>query len=169
VGATAKHFPGLGSAALNTDDGPATVRRSRRLLLREDVAPYRAAIRAEVPVIMASHALYPALDRDRIASQSRPVLRGLLRERLRFDGVVVTDSIEAQAVLRRSSVETAAVRSVAAGADQVLMSGSASWKLLYPRLLREARRSPAFRARVREAAARVIELKRRLGLRAPAP
>ena len=167
VGATAKHFPGLGGAAFNTDEAPATVRRSRRVLLREDLAPFRAAIAADVPLIMSSHALYPALDGRRIASQSPAILRELLRRRLGFDGVVVTDSIEARAVLSRSSVETAAVRSVAAGADQVLMSGSASWKLVYPRLIAQARRSPAFRSRVREAAARVIELKRRLGLRAP--
>ena len=169
VAATAKHFPGLGGAALNTDDGPATVRRSRAQLMGQDLAPFRAAIRVGVPLIMASHALYPALDRRRIASQSPGILRGLLRRRLGFDGVVVTDSIEAQAVLRRSSVQAAAVRSVAAGADQVLMSGSASWKLVFPRLMAEARRSGAFRRRVREAAARVIDLKRALGLRRPAP
>jgi beta-N-acetylhexosaminidase len=169
VAATAKHFPGLGGAMFNTDEAPATVRHSRARLLREDLAPYRAAIRAEVPLIMASHALYPAFDGANIASQSRRILRGLLRGRLGFDGVVVTDSVEARAVLRRSSVQEAAVRSIAAGADQVLMSGSASWKLVFPRLMAQARRSTAFRRRVREAAARVIDLKRELGLRAPRP
>jgi beta-N-acetylhexosaminidase len=169
VAATAKHFPGLGGAAANTDDAPATIRRSRGQLFREDLAPFRAAIDVRVPLVMAAHALYPALDARRIASQSPPILRSLLRRRLGFDGVVITDSIEARAVLRRSSVQAAAVRSIAAGADQVLMSGSASWKLVFPRLMAEARRSPAFRNRVRDSAARVIELKRSLGLRPPRP
>jgi beta-N-acetylhexosaminidase len=113
---------------------------------------------------MASHALYPAFDRDRIASQSRALLVSLLRERLGFRGVVVTDSIEAQAVLARSGVAEAAERSVEAGADLVLMTGSGSWNLVQPRLVRRARRDAEFRARVREAAARVRRLKRTIGL-----
>ncbi len=81
--------------------------------------------------------------------------------------MLVTDSIEAEAVIGRQAVEEAAERSVAAGCDLILMTGSGSPKLVYPRLLQAARRSPAFRRRVRESAARVIALKRRLGLRAP--
>lgn len=164
---TVKHFPGFGSALRNTDDGPVTIDRDRAALEDRDLAPFRAAVRAGVPLAMASHALYPALDRRRIASQSPAILRTLLRRRLRFRGAVVTDSIEADAVLRRSSVGLAAVRSVAAGADLVLMTGSGSWRLIFPRLLREARRSAAFRARVMEAAARVRRLKRIPGLRSP--
>jgi len=92
------------------------------------------------------------------------VLEDLLRGELQFDGAVVTDSIEAQAVLDRSDVATAAERSVAAGVDLVLMTGSGSWNLIYPRLLRRARRDAAFRKRVTESADRVLALKRRLGL-----
>lgn len=161
VAATAKHFPGLGRATVNTDDGSATIDASRAEL-EADLEPFRAAIAADVPLIMAGHALYPALDPDRIASQSAPVLDGLLRGELDYDGVIVTDSIEAQAVLDRSDVATAAVRSVAAGVDIVLMTGSGSWNLVYPRLLRRARQSPAFRVRVQESAARVLALRRRL-------
>jgi beta-N-acetylhexosaminidase len=130
-----------------------------------DLVPFRAAVDAGVPLVMASHALYPALDPRRIASQSVPILQGLLRGRLRFRGAIVTDSIEARAVIRRSDVGTAAVRSVAAGADLVLMTGPGSFRLVFPRLLAEARRSVSFRARVLDAANHVHELKRRLGLR----
>jgi len=166
VGATVKHFPGLGSATVNTDDGSATIGDSRAAL-EVTLAPFRAAVRAGTPLVMASHALYPALDPDAIASQSRPILVELLRGRLGFEGAVITDSIEAQAVLDRSDVATAAERSVRAGADVVLMTGSGSWNLVYPRLLERARSDPDFRARVGEAAARVLALKRRLGLRSP--
>jgi beta-N-acetylhexosaminidase len=160
VAATAKHFPGLGGALANTDDVATTVD------LREarDLPPFRAAIAADVPLVMLSHALYPALDGKRIASQSHAIATGLLRDRLGFRGVTVTDSVEAQAVLDRSGVAAAAERSVAAGADLILMTGSGSWNAVYPRLLRRARRDPAFRARVRKSAARVLQLKRRLGL-----
>jgi beta-N-acetylhexosaminidase len=155
VAGTAKHFPGLGRAQVNTDDGPATVGGA----LTEDLIPFRAAVEADAPLIMLSHALYPALDRERIASQSPRIVTGLLRERLGYDGVIVTDSLEAQAVLDRSGVARAAERSLRAGADLILTTGSASWNLVHPWLLREARESPAFRKRVRESAARVLGLK----------
>jgi beta-N-acetylhexosaminidase len=163
VGATVKHFPGLGRARSNTDDAGVTIPGR----LGSDLVPFRAAIGAGAPLVMASHGLYPAYDRSRIASQSPAILGGLLRRQLGFRGVVVTDSIEAQAVLARSSVAVGAERSLTAGADLVLMTGSGSYKVVYPKLLGDARRSPRLRARIREAAARVLALKRRLGLRPP--
>jgi beta-glucosidase-like glycosyl hydrolase len=102
---------------------------------------------------MVSHARYPALDPDHIASQSRAIVTGLLRRRLGFRGAVITDSLEARAVLARTSVATAAVQSLRAGADLVLLTGPGSYPHVYRRLLREARRSPAFRARLRAARA----------------
>jgi beta-N-acetylhexosaminidase len=165
VAATAKHFPGLGAAAANTDDAPVTVGSSRPRLEAVDLVPFRAAITERVSLVMASHALYPAYDRGRIASQSPALLGGLLRGRLHFRGAVITDSLEAQAVLDRSNVAVAARRSIEAGADLVLMTGSASWNAVFPALLREARRSPSLRRRVERSAARVLALKRALGLR----
>jgi beta-N-acetylhexosaminidase len=155
VAATAKHFPGLGRAQVNTDDASAVVAGP----LTADLAPFRAAVQADAPLVMLSHALYPDLDPDRIASQSPSIVTGLLRERLGYDGVIVTDSIEAQAVVDRSGVARAAERTLRAGADLVLTTGSASWNLIHPWLLREARASPAFRKRVRQSAARVVGLK----------
>jgi beta-N-acetylhexosaminidase len=165
VGATAKHFPGLGRATANTDDTSVTVPASRAALDQTDLVPFRAAVRAGVPLVMVSHARYPALDGARIASQS-PVVDGLLRRELGFRGVAVTDSLEAQAVLDRSGVAEAAQRSVAAGVDLVLMTGSGSFNQVQPPLLARARRDAAFRRQVTRAADRVLALKRRLGLRA---
>jgi beta-N-acetylhexosaminidase len=155
VAATVKHFPGLGGATVNTDDGPATV----EVPVDRDLVPFKAAIEEGVPLVMLSHASYPELDSRRIASQSRPIVTGLLRERLGFDGVIVTDSLEAAAVLARSGVAVAAERSIRAGADLVLMTGSASWNDVFPHLLAEARRDPALQARIRTSAARVLALK----------
>jgi beta-N-acetylhexosaminidase len=155
VAPTAKHFPGLGRAQVNTDDASALVTGP----VTDDLVPFQAAIEARAPLIMLSHALYPDLDPDRIASQSHEIVTGLLRDRLGYEGVIVTDSIEAQAVLNRSGVGRAAERSVRAGADLVLTTGSASWSQIHPWLLREARTSAPFRERVRESAARVLQLK----------
>jgi beta-N-acetylhexosaminidase len=167
VAATAKHFPGLGAAAANTDDAPVTIVGGRAELEARDLPPFRAAIEAETPLVMASHALYPAYDESEIASQSRAVLAGLLRRELGFRGVVVTDSMEAEAVLARSGVAEAAERSVEAGADLLLLTGSGSWTEVFPRLLARARASADFRERVARSAARVLELKQELGLAVP--
>jgi beta-N-acetylhexosaminidase len=167
VAATVKHFPGLGRAVDNTDDKGVTVPAPRGQLDTDDLTPFDVAVGARVPLVMASHALYPALDPDHIASQSPAILENLLRRKMRFRGVVVTDSLEAQAVLERSNIAQAAERSVAAGVDLVLMTGSGSWREVYPRLLRHARSDPRFAARVRESASRVLALKKSLGLRQP--
>jgi beta-N-acetylhexosaminidase len=158
VAATAKHFPGLGGATVNTDDAPSTVRTP----IGRDLVPFRAAIDEAVPLVMLSHASYPELDTQRLASQSRAIVSGLLRRRLGFEGVIVTDSLEAEAVLARSGVADAAERSIRAGADLILMTGSASWNDVFPHLLAEARADRAFRERIRESAARVLALRRAL-------
>jgi beta-N-acetylhexosaminidase len=169
VAATAKHFPGLGAATVNTDDAAVTIRSSAAQLEASALAPFRAAIAADVPLVMVSHALYPALDRARIASQSPVVLQDLLRGELGFEGVIVTDSMEAEAVLRRSPTPAAAVRSVAAGADLLLTTLSASYAPVLDRLVAAAERSPELRARIDESAGRVLALKERLGLALPPP
>jgi beta-N-acetylhexosaminidase len=163
VAPTVKHFPGIGAAAENTDDAVVRIARSRAELERVDLAPFRAAVAAGVPLVMVGHGRYPALDRFRIASQSEPIIDGLLRGELGFDGVVVTDSLEARASLSTGSLERVAERSVRAGADVLLLTGRGSYRPVYAHLLALARSDPAFRDRVRASAARVLALKASLG------
>ena len=146
VGATAKHFPGLGAATSNTDDAPASVP-----LTPTDLEPFKAAIAAGVPLVMASHALYPNVDRRNLASQSPALLRDLLRGRLRYRGTIITDSMEAQAVTSRSSRRRRRPSARwLAGADLILMTGDGSFRPVSLSLLARARRDRAFRARVRD-------------------
>ncbi len=98
---------------------------------------------------------------SRIASQSRPIIDGLLRDELGFRGVVVTDSMEAGASLATGDVTKVSERAIRAGADLLLLTGRGSYVPVYRHLLAVARRSPEFRERVRESAARVVALKRR--------
>lgn len=159
IAPAAKHFPGIGGAAANTDDAVVRITRSRAELERVDLAPFRAAVAAGVPLVMVGHGRYPVLDRFRIASQSQPIIDGLLRGELGFDGVVVTDSLEARASLATGSLERVAECAVRAGADLLLLTGRGSYQPVYDYLLAVARSDPAFRARVRESAARVLALK----------
>jgi beta-N-acetylhexosaminidase len=155
----AKHFPGIGGAAANTDGAVVRIPRSRAELERVDLAPFRAAIAAGVPLVMVGHGRYPALDRFRIASQSTPIIDGLLRSELGFGGVVVTDSLEARASLATGPLEKVAERAVRAGADLLLLTGRGSYRVVYDHLLSVAKSDPAFAARARESAARVLALK----------
>ena len=161
VAATAKHFPGLGGAPANTDRAIVTIRRSRAQLNAVDLAPFRAAIAAGAPLVMVGHARYPALDSARVASQSRRIIDQLLRRELGFRGVVVTDSLEAQASLATGSIVAVSERAVRAGADLLLLTGAGSYAPVYRHLLSVAARDRSFRERVREAAARVLALKAR--------
>jgi beta-N-acetylhexosaminidase len=155
VATTVKHFPGLGGATVNTDDGPATVNRTRDEI-EADLEPFRAAFEAGTEFVMASHATYPALDPDRIASQSPVVIDGLLRRELGYRGVVMTDSLEAAAVQEVADVEEAAIASARAGVDVILTTGRGSYIRVFRALLAEARSDPEFRDRVRASAARVL-------------
>ena len=161
IAAAAKHFPGIGAAPATTDDAVVTIRRSRAALEKVDLLPFAAAIAAGVPLVMVGHARYPALDRARIASQSRPIIEGVLRQELGFRGVVVTDSLEARASLATGSITTVSERAIRAGADLVLLTGRGSYAPVYRHLLAVARRDSAFRARVEESVARVLALKAR--------
>jgi beta-N-acetylhexosaminidase len=159
VAPTAKHFPGLGGAKANTDDGPVTIARTRTQLEATDLPPFRSAISEGVQLVMVSHARYPALDGSRIASQSRLIIGGLLRGKLGYRGVVVTDSMEAAASLATGPITATSERAVRAGADLLLLTGRGSYRPVYEHLLAKARHSASFRQRVREAAARVLALK----------
>ncbi len=122
VAATAKHFPGLGSAARgqNTDTTAVTVRVGMSGLRGTDEAPYVAAIAAGVKLVMVSWAVYPALDPAVPAGLSRTVVQSELRSRLHYTGVTVTDALEAGALKAYGTTARRAVLAAQAGMDLIL-------------------------------------------------
>ncbi|MFJ8622507.1 glycoside hydrolase family 3 N-terminal domain-containing protein [Kitasatospora sp. NPDC093550] len=124
VAATAKHFPGLGTAARdeNTDERPVTLTVPLEQLRARDETPYRSAIAAGVRLVMASWAVYPALDPERPAGLSPTVIQGELRDRLKFRGVTVTDAMEAGALAPYGGTGARAVAAAGAGMDLLLCS-----------------------------------------------
>lgn len=121
MAATAKHFPGLGRAAENTDFAPTSV-SAPRAALRADLEPFETAIAAGVRLVMMSSASYPALGSDAPAVTSPELVTKLLRERLGFDGVVITDDLLAPAISGSLSPGQAALASKAAGVDVLLFA-----------------------------------------------
>jgi beta-N-acetylhexosaminidase len=124
VAATLKHFPGHGDT--DTDSHLALPRLHRNLetLDAVDLVPFRAGIEAGAAVVMSAHIVLPALDPEMPGTLSRAVLHGLLRERLGFDGLVVTDALDMRAIEDRWSAAEAAVLALAAGADLPLAIGT---------------------------------------------
>jgi beta-N-acetylhexosaminidase len=122
VAATAKHFPGLGSAATtqDTDAGPVTLTASLSKLRSTDEVPYPAAISAGVKLVMVSWAVYPALDSSRPAGLSPTVIQQELRGRNRFTGVTITDALEAGALKAFGPTSQRAVTAATAGMDLIL-------------------------------------------------
>src|SRR5690242_5453101 len=124
VAATAKHFPGLGSATKNqnTDLGPVTLNVSLTKLRATDEVPYPAAVTAAVKLVMVSWAIYPALDSRRPAGLSPAVIGQELRARQGFSGVTVTDALEAGALNAFGTTGQRAVAAAGAGMDLILCS-----------------------------------------------
>src|SRR5438093_6260595 len=157
VAATAKHFPGLGTARANTDVARVVVRSPRTDLDRR-LEPFRRAIDSGVRMVMVSNAVYPAYDGSRApALFSRRIVRGLLRGTLGFRRVVITDSMEAPA---SSAPADGPARAIAAGVDVLLYTSERGGAAGYGRLLALARASPDLRRDLAASYARVISLKR---------
>jgi beta-N-acetylhexosaminidase len=124
VAATAKHFPGLGSATASqdTDSGPVTLNVSLSQLHGTDEVPYPSAVAAGVKLVMVSWAIYPALDPSLPAGLSPVVVQQELRTRNNFQGVTITDALEAGALGAFGTTQQRAVSAAYAGMDLILCS-----------------------------------------------
>ncbi len=120
----AKHFPGHGDTSLDSHIASPRLDLTAEQLAMRELRPFEAAIQAGVPMMMTGHLLVPALDPDpkHTATLSPAIVTGLLRERLRFSGVVVTDALEMHGATALGSHGEVAVRAIEAGVDLLLYS-----------------------------------------------
>jgi beta-N-acetylhexosaminidase len=123
VAACGKHFPGHGDTSTDSHLELPLVEHPPERLREVELAPFRAAIEAQVATIMTAHVLVPALDEERAATLSRKVVTGLLRDELHFDGVILSDDLDMKAISTHHTVPAAAVLAVEAGCDGVLICG----------------------------------------------
>ncbi|WP_250008501.1 glycoside hydrolase family 3 N-terminal domain-containing protein [Actinoplanes sp. M2I2] len=160
---TLKHFPGLGRVRVNTDvstgatDTVATV---------DDpyLAPFKAGITSGSAAVMISSARYPKIDPSAVAAFSKPVITGLLRERIGFRGLVVSDDLGAARAVTAYPPAQRAVRFVAAGGDLVLTIVPSDAAPMAGALIDKAETDQSFRARVDDAARHVLQAKAQAGL-----
>jgi beta-N-acetylhexosaminidase len=165
--ACGKHFPGHGDTSTDSHVDLPVVNQPAARIDAVELAPFRAAIAAGVTSMMTAHVVYPAIDPDCPATLSAGVCTGL-RERLGFDGMLVSDDLEMQAISSRWSTGDAAVQAVAAGCDALLVCWSdEKQEQAVDALVREAERSPTFRSRCEHALRRTIAARRRASPGAP--
>ncbi|MGW0626751.1 glycoside hydrolase family 3 protein [Streptomyces sp. NPDC002758] len=163
VAATAKHFPGHGDTAVDSHYGFPVITHSREVWESLDAVPFRAAIRAGIDSIMTAHIQFPALDDSGDpATLSHPILTGILREELGYDGCVVTDSLGMEGVRTKYGDDRVPVLALKAGVDQLLNPPNldVSWNAV----LAAVRSGELTEARLDESILRVLRLKDRLGL-----
>jgi len=170
---TIKHFPGLGEANLDTHHELPNVEKSWKKLWDEDMAPYRA-LRRESPLILVGHAAYPAVTRNRTpASLSKKWITDILRKKIGYRGLIVSDDLEMGGVFKAAPVEHGAVEHIRAGGDLCLICHvEENVVRSYEALVKEAERDQSFARRVKESVARLLAFKKKskeLKRRAPAP
>ena len=158
----AKHFPGLGEANLDTHHELPSVKKSFQKLWSEDLVPYRV-MRRELPMVLVGHANYPTVTRDGApASLSKKWITQVLRQKIGYRGLVVSDDLEMGGVLNAGPIEQAAVQHIRAGGDLCLICHKEDGILRsYEAIIREAERDRKFAQRVKESAARVLAFKKK--------
>jgi len=165
---TLKHFPGLGRVLENTDTAAHAV---------DDVAttddpylgPFVAGIKASTGAVMVSSATYPKLDPGSIATFSEPIVTGLLRDKLGFTGLIVSDSLAGAAAVASVPVGQRAVKFIQAGGDLALVTTYTKAAAMFDGLLAAAQASPSFTAKVTAAATYVMHAKYVAGLLSCSP
>ncbi len=162
--ATAKHFPGHGDTATDTHIGLAVIQHPRSHLDTVELPPFAAAIAGGVDAVMSSHIMLPALDPTPgiPATLSRPILTGLLRDEMKFQGLVFTDSMSMWAISRTYSPDQAAAMAVKAGADLVL--DSPDDEAAFRGIKAAVQSGEISEGQVTRSAERILRAKARLGL-----
>ena len=157
-----KHFPGLGEATLDTHHELSNVEKPLRKLWQEDMVPYRK-LRRELPMVMVSHAAFPAVTKDRTpASLSKKWITGVLRQKIGYRGLICSDDLEMGGVLAAGPTEQVMIGHIRAGGDLGLICHREDFILhAHEALVREAERDSRFARRVRESAERVLAFKKK--------
>jgi beta-N-acetylhexosaminidase len=157
-----KHFPGLGEANLDSHNAMPVVRKPWKNLWAEDLRPYRE-LKGQIPFIMVAHASYPQVTNDNLpASLSKKWMHSVLRTKIGYRGLIISDDLEMGGVLSSGPIEEIAVATLRAGADMFLVCHNQElvWRA-YEAVLREAEGDSKFAAHVAQACRRVLSFKKR--------
>ena len=157
-----KHFPGLGEGKLDSHHELPVIEKALKKMLVEDLFPYRM-LRRQLPFVMVSHAAYPEVTGEQTpASLSKKWITDILRKKIRYNRLIVSDDMEMGAVLEFAPIERTAVQQIRSGGDLVLICHQEELIVrAHEALVREAERDGKFARRVRESARRVLAFKKK--------
>ncbi|WP_128099952.1 beta-N-acetylhexosaminidase [Paenibacillus sp. DCT19] len=166
VVATAKHFPGHGDTDTDSHLDLPVIHHDRERMNQVELVPFRAAIAAGVGAVMSAHIYFPALESERLpVTLSRSVLHGLLREEFGYEGMIVTDCMEMDAIAVHYGTVEAAVMAVEAGADLVLISHTPRLQIeAYEALIAAVQQERISEERIDESVIRLLRYKSKHGL-----
>ncbi|AXG77973.1 glycoside hydrolase family 3 protein [Streptomyces paludis] len=163
IATTAKHFPGHGDTSVDSHYALPTIHHTHAQWTALDAPPFRAAIAAGTASIMTAHIVVPALDpSEDPATLSRPIVTGILREQLGYDGLVITDALDMKGVREKYGDDRVPVLALKAGVDQLL--NPPNLRLARDAVLAAVRGGELSVRRIEESVLRVLALKERLGL-----
>lgn len=155
-----KHFPGLGGGALDSHHATPIITRSMEHLWQTDILPYRS-LKARLPIVMVSHASYPASGDNEPASISRHWITDVLTKRIGYRGLILSDDMEMGGILTKATIEDAVLQAVIAGTHLIEICKDPALLLRgYEALLSETEKSPAFRRIVEAAFRKIMRAKR---------
>jgi beta-N-acetylhexosaminidase len=162
VAGAGKHFPGLGEGTLDSHHDLPVINKSFKKLWEEDLVPYRA-MKQQLPMVLISHANYPVVSRDELpASVSKRWITNVLRRKIGYRGLIVSDDLEMGGVLKAAPIDDAAVAFVRAGGDLCLICHQQEFvEQAFETMQRTFARDARFRQRVQESAKRVAAFKRK--------
>lgn len=163
LAATGKHFPGHGDTSVDSHTGIPLINHTRDEWERLDKPPFQAAVDRGIDSIMTAHLIVPALDPSRDpATLSHPIMTGILRNEMGYDGVIVTDALDMAGVRGKYGDDRVAVLALKAGVDQLLMPPD--FPLAYNSVIAAVRSGEISRQRIDESVYRVLRLKHKRGL-----
>ena len=166
-----KHFPVLGEGKLDSHHALPVIKKTWKKLWADDLAPYRA-LRSRLPMVMVCHAAYPAVTRaERPASLSAKWIAEVLRKKIGYRGLALSDDLDMGGVLAAAPIEEAAVETLRAGCDMYLVCQKEEnvWRA-YEAVVRAAEGDRGFARRLGVASRRLLHFKNKAGeLRRPTP
>jgi beta-N-acetylhexosaminidase len=157
-----KHFPGLGEGKLDSHHALPVIEKPLKKLWNEDLLPYRT-LRAQMPMVMIAHAAYPQVTHDQTpASLSKMWITDILRKRIGYRNLIVSDDLEMGGVLAAAPVGEAAVEHIRVGGDMCLVCHHEDDVVeAYEELVKTAERDAAFAKNVDKAARLVLAFKKK--------
>jgi beta-N-acetylhexosaminidase len=165
VAPTAKHFPGHGDTATDSHYGVPIINHTRAEWDSIDAPPFKAAISHGIGTIMTAHIVVPALDPSgKPATLSKPIITGVLRDELGYDGVVITDALTMQGVRDGFGDDRIPVLALNAGVDQLLMPAPGKLDVAYNAVLDAVDSGELTESRINQSVRRVLTLKQKQGL-----